>query len=248
MITNVVFHTTETHLKQIEDWLIAERREINEGFYCNWRFISRCYEQKQLCCITLNNEAIGFAAWWDDKPSVRLEIVEVRPDLRRQGFGKILVKECFNYFRKLGFLVVDLECQPPDSEPLWRHLGFRGFPKNSDKSRTNYGNGINLYQPLIKTLEANIQNTDIEVIELWDRELWEAQNLEPTWIWSILFQNNTQKLIEPIIHPCDLNWRLRWRKGATILIDKKVKHFSKNSLSWDKYLVINELSENPNIL
>lgn len=246
MNTDFVVRPTKTHLRQIEDWLIAERSETGEGFYCNWKIIASSYEQKELWCITSNNEAIGFAVWGKSDFAARLDIVEVRPDLRRRGFGKILIEKCFNYFRKLGLLVVDLECQPTTSEPIWRRLGFRDFPKCKAKFSQNYDHSVNLYRPLVTPLEANSQSAAIEVLELWDRDPWEAGDSEPTWTWATLMQGDTQKLVKPIIHPCDQNWRLRWRKGSRVLIDEKVKRFSEDSSSWGNYVIITELPETPN--
>jgi GNAT superfamily N-acetyltransferase len=246
MDTDVIFRPTRTNLEQIKDWLIAERRETGEGFYCNWDVIESSYEQEELCCIVSNTEAVGFAVWGKYELSARLDIVEIRPDLRGRGFGRILVEECFNHFRNLGLLVVDLECQPPTSEPVWRRLGFRDFPQCEGKPSSKYNNSINLYRPLIEPLEPNNQSEAIEVLELWDREPWENPDSEPTWTWEILRQKGTQELVKPIIHPCDKNWRLRWRKGNKFLIDEKVKRFSEDSSSWGEYVIVTELLENPN--
>jgi GNAT superfamily N-acetyltransferase len=243
MDIDVIFRPTRTNLEQIKDWLIAERSETGEGFYCNWNIIESSYRHEELCCIVSNTEAVGFAVWGESELSARLDIVEIRPDLRRRSFGRILVEECFNHFRNLGLLVVDLECQPPTSEPIWRCLGFSDFPQ---KLNSNYNDSINLYRPLIKSLEPNNQSAAIEVLELWDSEPWEARGSEPTWTWEILRQKGTQKLVEPIIHPCDENWRLRWRNGNEFLIDEKVKRFSEDSSSWGKYIVVTELPRNPN--
>jgi GNAT superfamily N-acetyltransferase len=245
MDTDVIFRPSRTNLEQIKDWLIAERSKTGEGFYCNWNFIESSYKQEKLCCIVINTEAVGFAVWDESDLAARLDIVEIRPDLRGKGFGRILVEKCFNHFRNLGLLVVDLECQPPTSEPVWRCLGFRDFPQGLGKLSSSHNNSINLYRPLIEPLEPNNQRTTIEVLELWDREPWKARDLEPTWTWEILRQKGTQKLVEPIIHPCDKNWRLRWRKGNKVLIDEKVKRFSKDSSSWGEYVIVTELPLNP---
>ena len=240
MSADVVFCPTKNHLKQIKNWLIAEHHKTGEGFYCNWNIIESSYKREELCCITSNNVAIGFAAWGRNEPIAHLDIVEVHPDLRRKGFGKTLVEGCFNHFRNLGLLVVDLECQPPTSEPVWRCLGFYDFPE-FERFSSNYSDSVNLYRPLITHLEANTQSEAIEVVELWDKEPYPARDLEPVWTWSILRQENTQKLISPIIHPCDPNWRMRWRKENKVLQDEKVKRFSKDSKNWNRYITMTEL-------
>ncbi len=246
MNTRFVTHPTEEHLKQIEDWLFAERQKTGEGFYCNLSAILAAHQQKELACITHDNEAIGFAAWINSKPLAHLDIVEIHPDLRERGFGRILIEGLFNYLRTLGIVVVDLECQPPTSEPVWRHLGFRDFPK----AIKHDNDSINLYRPLIENLEAtsqsedvNNQSGDVEVLELWDKEPYPAQNSAPTWTWQILRQAGTQKLVKPIIHPCDCRWKLQWRQGKGIFANKKVKSFSKESEGWIRYIVLTELPE-----
>ncbi|MGL5795156.1 MAG: GNAT family N-acetyltransferase, partial [Waterburya sp.] len=211
--------------------------ETEQGFYCNWNVIESSYKKKQLCCVTKNNEAVGLAAWWSCDLSASLDIVVVSPDLRGSGLGKTLVDGCFNHFRNIGILTVELQCQPPTSEPIWRHLGFRGFP--TGVSRSNHA--VHLYRPIVESLEPTNQANTSEVLELWDKDPWVAKNSEPTWRWEICRQQGEQKLLKPIIFPCDKNWRLSWREGDTIVFDDKVKYALNGALSHGDYLIVREL-------
>jgi GNAT superfamily N-acetyltransferase len=244
MSIEIVVCPTRNHLKQIEDWLIAEHNNTGEGFYCNWGIIEGSYEEGKLYCVTSNDEAIGFAVWEQCDLIASLDIVEVRPDLRGRGIGKSLVEGCFKHFKSLGIFVVELECQPPTSERIWRRLGFRDIP---EKKEMNYRKSIRLYRPLEAPLEANTNNEAIEVIELWDQDYWRedlqvaTSNLPPTWTWSISRQEGMERLIQPIIHPCEKDWSLRWRKGDQVLKVSKVKYFSKESSDWGNYVIITKL-------
>lgn len=56
----LVLNPTDTHLHQIEMWLIDERNQYNEGFYCNWNNITDHFNDKELFCLAENEKAIGF--------------------------------------------------------------------------------------------------------------------------------------------------------------------------------------------
>jgi GNAT superfamily N-acetyltransferase len=239
MSLNVHFHPTKAHLNQIKNWLIKENRETGKGFYCNWSVIKDCYEKDRLCCVTHQDEAIGFVAWWQSGIIAHLYIVEIQPDMRRKGVGKFLVEECFSYFRSLNISVVELECQPPTSEPMWRHLGFLDIP-NYNSAYYNCKN-VNLYRPLLTYIKENTKSEPNEVIELWDKEPYETDNVEPKWTWEVLRKEGTKELLQPIVHPCNKRWQLQWRRGSTIFISEEVKYFTEGSLEWGNYVVITEL-------
>ena len=51
------------------------------------------------------------------------DILEVRPDCRRQGYGRELAQRCINQFRKNGVRVVEIECVM-NSNTFWEKMGF----------------------------------------------------------------------------------------------------------------------------
>ena len=54
---------TQTDLTKIEEWLIDEEREFNEGFYCNWNIIEKSFNNGELITLNLKKEPIGFLVW-----------------------------------------------------------------------------------------------------------------------------------------------------------------------------------------
>ena len=69
---------------------------------------------------------------------------------------------------------------------------------------------------------AYIKNAD--KIELWDVEPHEIDGKQPKWTWYIEFE--TDKLLYPIVHPCNCNWNLRWSRNNVVLKEEKVKYFT----------------------
>lgn len=79
-------------------------------------------------------------------------------------------------------------------------------------------------------------------IELWDVEPYEAGETNPKWIWYIEIQDD--RLLYPIIQPCNCNWNLRWSRNGTVIKEAKVKYFTDEDyeLYCDQFLYIEELA------
>ena len=45
----------------------------------------------------------------------------------------------------------------------------------------------------------------------------------------------------PIIHPCEKDWRIRWVKGNTIVVDSKIKRFGEIEIDFGPYMIIKRL-------
>ena len=78
---------------------------------------------------------------------------------------------------------------------------------------------------------------------LWDVESYEAEETNPKWIWYIEIQDD--RLLYPIIQPCNCNWNLRWSRNGTVIKEAKVKYFTDEAykLYCDQFLYIKELGE-----
>lgn len=234
----LIINPTEKHLKQIESWLIDEKDTFNEGFYFNWNIISDEFKKRRLFCLIVDNSVVGFVCWRSFDKIITFDIVEVKKDKRGLGFGRFMVEKSIDKFKSDGFLVIDLQCSPPSSKPIWKKLGFKPYIIDERESNPK------MYKTLVSTLKPidKIDGFATTIIELWDGEPYQTTNKEPNWKWKVIFDNGTKKLKKPIIFPCHYEWRIRYQVDNNILIDDKVKYFGKNEIYFGDFMIINELS------
>ena len=204
---------TIKQVDEIEKWLIVERKKSGDGFYCNWETIKFSYVKNELVTISKNNKAIGFATWrLTSEKTARIEIVEVKPTYRKKGIGKKITTELFNFLKLKNIFVIDLQCSPVTSEPIWKRLGFLEFPDPPENYNFSLSANKTLYTILTNHLHTNSTQVTNETIELWNNEPYtKNENTPPTYIWNIEFIDGTRKLLKPIIHPAYYEWRMRWR-------------------------------------
>jgi GNAT superfamily N-acetyltransferase len=239
----VTFSPTDNQVSEIEKWLIAERQKTGDGFYCNWNIIKSSFDNGELATISLNSKAIGFATWrlTTDK-TARIEIAEVKPTHRKKGIGKILMTQLLNFLTDKGVCVVDLQCSPDTSEPVWKRLGFVEFPDSPENYNFNSGDNKKLYKILTEHLKtSSVQRSD-ETIELWNNEPYTTNDkTPPTYLWNVEFIDETRKLSQPIIHPAHYEWRLLWRVNGNTIKDDKIKRF-KPEIDFGTFIIIDELT------
>ena len=240
---HVSFSPTDKQVGEIEKWLIAERKKTGDGFYCNWDIIKSSFDKNELATISLKTKTVGFATWrlTTDK-TARIEIAEVKPTHRKKGIGKKLTTELLNFLQDKNIFVVDLQCSPETSEPVWKRLGFVEFPDPPENYNFNYDGNKKLFSILTEHLQtSSVQHTD-ETIELWNDEPYTTdENTPPTYIWNLEFKNGTRKLSKPIIHPGHYEWRIRWRINGNTIEDDKVKRFGKE-IDFGTFIIIDELT------
>jgi len=239
----VTFSPTDKQVEEIEKWLIAERQKTGDGFYCNWNIIKSSFDKNELATISLNNKTIGFATWrlTTDK-TARIEIVEVKPTHRKKGIGKKLTSQLLNFLKNKGVFVVDLQCSPDTSEPIWKRLGFMEFPDPPENYNFNFGENKKLYSVLVESMQTSSVPRTNETIELWNDEPYTTdENTPPTYIWNIEFINGSRKLSKPIIHPAHYEWRIRWNINGKTIKDDKIKRF-KTEIDFGTFIIIDELT------
>lgn len=88
------------------------------GFRCNWDMVKRNWRERDgaVQILISNGSSIGFLCETD--------FLEVRPDERGRGYGRLLadfmVKRAFDEGRSL----VEIEIAPPSAIPFWQRMGF----------------------------------------------------------------------------------------------------------------------------
>ncbi|MCO6416183.1 GNAT family N-acetyltransferase [Siccirubricoccus sp. KC 17139] len=120
-MTVTVAQATRSNLNEILRWLKQEDEETGEGFWCNRTVVESCHRDGELLVLREDGEAVAFLAgrvWVPD-------ILEVRPDRRGRGHGRLLAEHVVAEASRIGDCLLRIECQPASSIPFWERMGFR---------------------------------------------------------------------------------------------------------------------------
>lgn len=237
----VTFSPTDKQVGEIEKWLIEERQKTGDGFYCNWNTIKSSYENNELVAISFYNKTVGFATWRiTTEKTAKIETAEAKPPHRKKGIGKELTTQLLHFLRGKGVCVVDLQCSPESSEPIWKRLGFLDFPDPPENYNFNLGENKKLYKILTEHLHTSSFQSSAESIELWNDEPYRTNEKTPTYVWNLEFIHGTRKLSAPIVHPAHYDWRVRWSINGKTIKDCKTKRFV-TEIQYGTFVIIEEL-------
>lgn len=225
---------TESDLKVIKEWLSTENKKYKEGFYCNWNIIERAFNLNRLISFVISDKTIGFLVYFPNEIHIEIDIFEIQREYRGNGYGKLFYEQASEAFKNQNYKAVKLFCKPVESEHFWRSLGFIRFPERGYSESE-----LTFYKPLISFTEPTNKPSNSNKLELWDVEPFQKDRILPRWSWNI----ENSKLAKPIIHPCNVNWNLRWTKNGEIVREDKVKYFSrKNPIDFDPFIYIEKLN------
>lgn len=229
---------TQSDINIIKKWLIDEEETYEEGFFCNWNIINNAFNERRLIALNINDRPIGFVIWRKYEIYADIDILEIKPNQRDRGFGKILFEGVSNFLKKQGIVVVKLFCQPRESELFWKKMGFEKMPETRFSQPD-----LSYYKTLIDVEKKSPSSKSNNKVELWNVDPYLVDINSPKWTWSIEIKDN--KLELPIIQPIDVDWNLRWTKNGEIIKEDKVKYFSSsnNKIDYCSFLYIKELSE-----
>jgi hypothetical protein len=90
--------------------------------------------------LIVDGQAAGFLAG--------TEILEIKPDLRGKGYGRILAEYMVDQARSEGRSVVKITVAPSSAEPFWLRMGFMLVEEHN-----THGNGTFAYKILPKKFE-----------------------------------------------------------------------------------------------
>lgn len=109
----------------------------SRGFRCNWDTVKRSWRENssRVDILMVDGLAIGFLAGRD--------ILEVRPDRRGEGWGRLLAEFMIEVARGEGLSVIEIEIAPLAAQPFWERMGFTVVP-----DRRGNGDGIYAYRVL----------------------------------------------------------------------------------------------------
>jgi ribosomal-protein-alanine N-acetyltransferase len=115
--------------QDLDEVLAIERA----SFTMPWSRSAFLYEMQQnraaRCWVTREGDAhvIGYLCLWEVADEVHITNVAVRPDARRQGVARSLLRSVLDDARARGFQVVVLEVRPSNHQAraLYESFGFR---------------------------------------------------------------------------------------------------------------------------
>lgn len=217
------FNPTQNHLDDIEKWMVEEKKiPISENG--NWTSVIDAFQRNTLIVATLKNETIGFYALRYTQSTLIINVAEVKPNYRRKGVGRLLLKEIIEKYKNEEVFVLKLHCSPKSTHLIWRDLGFEYFPDSPADTSAGKIEMYKIIKPLLSCLNGNLNPTS-EVVEIWDNEPGYTNDNNPTWVWKLEYLENSNILKKPIVHFGHYKWRVRWRKGDDIFRDCRYEYF-----------------------
>lgn len=235
----ISFQPNKNDLDEIKTWLIDEQNSTGDGFYCNWSLIEGSFNDCEMVVIRKDSKPIGFATYYSSDVSVRIDIIEVIPSLRKMGIGETLLQNLFQHFIQKNKPVINLQCATESSETYWRKHGFIDFPKEHLKN-ASYRENKYLYKVIVPSLKVTQVSETENSVELWNCDPSLCKNQPPFSFWDIK-QDINGDFADPIISPCQADWRLRITKEKIVVFDGRVKVYN-NNLCRDGFLYLKSLS------
>ena len=156
MAFEIVPATTKL-LRKVEVWLKAEDHAYStasarlaarwdpdisipeRGFYCNWNIVRSSFERDpdNVHVLLVDGLPVGFAD--------ELSILEIHPNHRGRGLGRVLAEHMIARADALGFSVAEIEVAPESALPFWQRMGF-----TVDRTRRGAGGGIYAYRRFVR--------------------------------------------------------------------------------------------------
>ena len=115
---------TAADLKIITSWLKEEldRSGAKKGFYDNINLIEEGQATGELVVAADKRDNSPIAFYLGRGHSAA--ILEVRPDYRQKGIGRLLMEHIIKCAKNKGFFGISGFCSPKESLPFWLKMGF----------------------------------------------------------------------------------------------------------------------------
>jgi len=96
------------------------------GFRCNWDSLKKHWADgsSPVDVLVVDGEALGFLNGYD--------ILEIRPDKRRRGYGEQLATHMLERAFAEGRSVSEIQIAPPTARPFWERMGFTVIENKSN--------------------------------------------------------------------------------------------------------------------
>lgn len=139
-------------VERILQWLLAEYKQDEFGFWSNRGIIQRAQTDGELWVIRINGEPVAFQVG-----HYSADIVSIRQDHKRKGLGTALFKASLERAYRDDVNVLSGECEPRTSFPYWQKRGFIRYGNMGE-----YDN-ITVYQVLQRDLVTSQGSPTVDV-------------------------------------------------------------------------------------
>lgn len=136
----ISFFPSAENLAEIAKW-IQEEKGLPLDQISNWKAIESSFKRQELVVALIENISVGFFALLKGGDSVLLMVAEVRPEYRKCGIARKLLKAVVSSLQDEPVDRIELMCEPASSEIIWRKMGFDGMPASEP-----YGNSSVMLQ------------------------------------------------------------------------------------------------------
>lgn len=208
---SISFFPVLRNLLEIEAWMTTEKNTPAQ-LQGNWPSIKRAFDAGLLATALLEDKTIGFFALKKKDRSVTIDVAEIHPDFRGKGIGRKLLNAVAAHLSTEKIYSLDLFCTPSSSEVIWKRLEFVAIPQSEN-------NG--LYLVITRCLKpATKIMSDGETLEIWDPE---SRSGLPYITYNLQFENDSRRLIAPIVLYAEYDWRAKWKVGGKVVKECKLK-------------------------
>lgn len=107
----ISFKPSSVHIAEIDIWLKEEEKKSHKGFYCNWNVIQSAYKGR-MAVILVDKKSIGFLIWHTSGQAATIDIMEIHPLFRRQGYGRSLIENVSKYSWNTEYLLLNWSASP----------------------------------------------------------------------------------------------------------------------------------------
>jgi GNAT superfamily N-acetyltransferase len=119
----MIAHSTDSDLAYIKVWLEVAHAKFGEGSWINWPHIERAHQDRRLLLLREDEQAIAFHT--RGETLCGSSILEVHPERRREGLGRLLTKHLVQKARDSGQILIDVQCVTEASRHLMQSLDFQ---------------------------------------------------------------------------------------------------------------------------
>lgn len=219
----IIYKPNKIQLNQIYKWL-KEELEIGNKFFYNFSVIKTQLDKGHgVCLLNEKQEVIGFMTFVLHNLYAEIQIANIKHDYIGNGLGKKMLFFVEKYLVDMDKLVLQLNCSPISSKPIWIKMGFLEFV--DDEILSIHGTE-HLYKIISDNHPYCSRKTDYNsYINLNDK----------TWNISSLNLN------KPIIHPVGANTIINCIVNKEVKYTGVVKKF--RNYYFGNYLIIKKINQ-----
>ena len=189
----IEFSSSINDIDEIQSWC--------ENWDSSYSTILQSFNNKELIVAKFDNKVVSFYAYRKETIAVFISLVQTKQDFRKKGIANKILQKLLTHFQNTNFKAFYLYCSPEESQNYWRKVGFEYFPENKEETL------IYMYKTFgdVMQIKNNCEKRPINYIEFWNKEEIKKDE-NPKWFCELIFEENTNNLIKPILFFGKKNW------------------------------------------